>query len=150
LWDAGEEVPVFDIAKYYNATDLQDLLVRSVPLGAALAAEFSDRNSIEAEPDHLVVIMRNHGFTTCSTSIELVVMQAIYAQVDATVQTTALTIQNAYLGSVSTRDNGLFYLTEQKATDSWETDAGTVQRPWDLWVHEVESSNLYTNNLDPN
>lgn len=36
----GEEVPVFNIADHYNATDSQDLLVRTIPLGAALAAEF--------------------------------------------------------------------------------------------------------------
>lgn len=77
-------------------------------------------------------------------------MQAIYAQVDATVQSTALAIGNAYLGSINSVDNRLFYLTKQQAMDSWATIVGTIQRPWDLWVHEVKSSNLYVNTLDPN
>ncbi|KAH6680162.1 class II aldolase and Adducin N-terminal domain-containing protein [Halenospora varia] len=145
----GEEVPVFNIADHYNATDSQDLLVRTIPLGAALAAEFSNTNSLQAEPDHLVVLMRSHGFTTCADNIKLAVMQAIYTQTDDTVQSTALTIRNAYLGSKNKGD-GVVYLTAQQARDSWAIDAGTVERPWDLWVHEVESSDLYINMLDPN
>lgn len=76
-------------------------------------------------------------------------MQAIYTQTDATVQSTALTIRNAYLGSKNKGD-GVVYLTAQQARDSWVIDAETVERPWDLWVHEVESSDLYINMLDPN
>lgn len=138
---------MWDIADYYNSTDVQDLLVRSVPLGAALAASFSDGNTTELVPDHSTVLMSKHGFTTCANSIELAVMQAIYTQVDANVQSAALSLRHAYLGSDG---NGLSYLTAQQARDSWATNAGTDDRPWDLWVHQVESSNLYVNVLDPN
>ena len=95
------------------------------------------------------MLIRSHGFTTGADNIKLAVMQAIYTQTDATVQSTALTIRNAYLGSKNKGD-GVVYLTAQQARDSWTIDAGTVERPWDLWVHEVESSDLYVNMLDLN
>lgn len=90
--------------------------------------------------------MSNHGFTTCADSIELATMQAIYTQINAGVQSSAIMLRNAYLGSGA----GVQYLTDQQAVQSWVTNAGTVDRPWDLWVHEVESSSLYVNKLDPN
>lgn len=146
----GQQAPVYEIADYYNSTQSQDLLVRNIPLGAALAAKFSAQNSTNPDPDFLAVLMSKHGFTTCATSIEVAVMQAIYAQVNAVVQSSALLLRNAYLGSKAKGLTELAYLTSQEAVDSWETNAGTVERPWDMWVHEVEASGLYTNVLDPN
>ncbi|KAH8799056.1 class II aldolase and Adducin N-terminal domain-containing protein [Xylogone sp. PMI_703] len=146
----GKDVPVFDISQYYKPNATQDLLVRTVPLGSSLAAEFSaGGNSNETLPDHLVVLMQSHGFTTCSTDIKTVVFQAIYSQVDAEVQSEALAIQHAFLGSNLNSQDGLVYLTERQARESWATDQGTVQRPWDLWVREVKVSPLYVNKLDP-
>lgn len=142
-------VPVFDISQYYHDNDTQDLLVRTIPLGAALASKFSAGNSIESLPDYLVVLMQSHGFTTCSTDIETVVFQAIYSQTDAEVQSDALTIQHAFLDSNGSHHEGLVYLTQKQATDSWATDQRTIQRPWDLWVREVKVSPLYVNTLDP-
>ena len=141
---------MYDIARYYTATDPQDLLVRSVPLGAALAARFSDQNSTTNGPGHLVVLMKNHGFTTCADSIELATMQAVYTQIDAGVQSTAITLHAAYFGPGMRVKDEISYLTSQQATQSWIANTGTVERPWDLWVHQVESSSLYVNNLDPN
>lgn len=40
--EPGEEVPNFDITKYYLPNDTQDFLVRDQRLGAALAAEFDE------------------------------------------------------------------------------------------------------------
>ncbi|KAI1298048.1 class II aldolase and Adducin N-terminal domain-containing protein [Xylaria venustula] len=145
----GDEVPVFDISRYYNSNDTQDLLVRNVRLGAALAAEFS-ASATDGSPDYSVVLMRNHGLTVCTTSIEAVVVQAIYTQTNAQVQSAALGIQHAYAGTkASGGGDGLAYLTHQQAMDSYATNAGTAQRPWDLWVREVKVSPLYINTLDP-
>ncbi|KAG9940847.1 arad-like aldolase/epimerase, partial [Aureobasidium melanogenum] len=147
----GEVVPNFNITQYYEPGDNQDLLIRSQRLGAALAAEFSSNhtlpNATQTEADYAVVLMQNHGFTTVASSIELAVMQAIYTQTNAGIQTTALTIQNAYPGS-SQQD--LAFLTPQQTVQSWSTMAGTADRPWGLWSHQVRSSDLYQNLLDPN
>jgi hypothetical protein len=105
--------------------------------------------------------MQNHGFTTVATSIELAVMQAIYTQTNAGIQTTALTIRGAY-GSPAARargaraqqagveEQGLAYLTTQQTVQSWMTMTGTADRPWGLWKHQVEANSAYQNLLDAN
>ncbi|CAD0094663.1 unnamed protein product [Aureobasidium mustum] len=146
-----EVVPNFNITQYYEPGDNQDLLIRSQRLGAALAAQFSSNrtlpNATQTEADYAVVLMQNHGFTTVASSIELAVMQAIYTQTNAGIQTTALTIHNAYPES---NQQALAYLTTQQTVQSWATMAGTADRPWGLWSHQVRSSSLYQNLLDPN
>ena len=150
-YDTGENIPVFDISKHYGANDSQDLLVRNVPLGAALAADFSDGSSPQDKqlPDHSMVLMQSHGFTTCAGSIETVVFQAVYSQVNAQVQAGALGLRGQQTAaSTSPSHDGVVYLTEQQAKDSWQTNIGTVQRPWDLWVRQVRTSPIYVNSLD--
>jgi len=105
-------------------------------------------NATQTDADYAVVLMQNHGFTTVASSIELGVMQAMYTQTNAGIQTTALTIQNAYPNN--NNQQGLAYLTTQQTVDSWTTMAGTSDRPWGLWSHQIRSSNLYQNLLDPN
>jgi hypothetical protein len=149
----GESVPNFDIAQYYESGENQDLLIRSQRLGAALAAEFStDPNNNNTLPDgaqtnanHAVVLMQNHGFTTVASDIKLAVMQAVYTQVDAGIQTTAMTIQSA--ASPSEKHRGLAFLTTRQAAESWKTMSGTIDRPWGLWTSEVVSCGLYQNLL---
>ncbi|PVH92221.1 hypothetical protein DM02DRAFT_677642 [Periconia macrospinosa] len=138
-------VPVFDISQCYHNSDTQDLHVRIIPLGAALASRFSAGNSTESLPHYLVVLMQSHGFTTCSIDIETVVFQASYSQIDAEVQFDALAIHHAFLDSNSNHREGLVYLTQKQSTDSWATEKWTVQRPWDFWVREVKVSPLYVN-----
>jgi len=163
-------VPVYNISTFYannNITTQQDILIRTLELGADLATSFSSSNAIpnatQTDASHAVVLMQNHGFTTVASSIELAVMQAIYTQINAGVQTTALTIRGAY-GSPAARARGgggheaadepgladLSYLTMQQTVQSWMTMTGTADRPWGLWKHEVEASSLYQNLLDAN
>ncbi|KAI1179417.1 class II aldolase and Adducin N-terminal domain-containing protein [Nemania sp. FL0916] len=170
----GEHVPVFDIAKYYTADDVQDLLVRNVRLGAALAAEFSSssttnpnttatstpitttassNNSSSSSPDYSTVLMRGHGFTLWAADIKAAVFQAVYAQTNAQAQSQALALSRAATGVAGQGQGqdgsgGIAYLTPQQARDTADTMAGTVQRPWDLWVREVKVAPLYVNVLD--
>lgn len=92
--------------------------------------------------------MQSHGFTTCAGDLETAVFQAIYSQSDATVQSDALGINAAYRAEGNDRLAGLVYLTERQTRDSWETDRGTIDRPWALWTREVQVSPLYVNTLD--
>jgi len=161
-------VPVYNISTFYannNITTQQDILIRTLELGADLATSFSSSkaipNATQTDASHAVVLMQNHGFTTVASSIELAVMQAIYTQINAGIQTTALTIRGAY-GSPAARartrggghgvaeEPGLAYLTTQQTVQSWMTMTGTADRPWGLWNHEVEASSLYQNLLDAN
>jgi len=145
----GDTVPVFKIAEHYEAADIQDLLIRSVRLGAALATSFSGDSSNETHPgdipDHNVVLMQGHGFTTCADSIEAAVFQALYTQANAEAQSAALRDHAAFSGGGSA--SPIAYLTSQQAVDTWATNKGIIFKPWELWTREVEMNPLYVNEV---
>jgi hypothetical protein len=114
------------------------------------------------EPDHAVVLLQGHGFTTVARGIEEAVYQAIYTAEAAKTQTTALTIHNAHFGytiegkvdvqaggtikgAKAKTEGDLKYLSDRESNDSWESMQGTVARPWALWCREVEVNPLYKN-----
>src|SRR5215467_3819125 len=70
----GCGVPVFEIR---DAGGMTDMLVRTAPLGKALAASLGDK---------FVVLMRGHGATMVGTSIPEAVFRAVYATENATIQ----------------------------------------------------------------
>lgn len=177
----GTEVPVFDIAHHYQSGDSHDFLVRSKHLGEALAACFSrsqatyvkvgtsivnritgSQSGTPPDPDHNVVLMKGHGFTTAAPSIELAVYQAIYTPTAAKAQTTALLTKKAYFaatldgivnesGKIKQASiestGGLHYLSAQEAADAWAMNRSSSNRPWQLWEREVSISPLYINEL---
>ncbi|KAH8896520.1 class II aldolase and Adducin domain-containing protein [Thozetella sp. PMI_491] len=129
---------VFDASDHLKAGDLPDMLVRNEHLGAALAALF-----VNNAP---VVLMRGHGFTVAADSIEKAVLRAVYTQKNAAIQTTSLTLRAAYLGTGHEADNstlGIRYLSEEEAEASAEMTKWSVERPWNLWVKQVEDCSLY-------
>ena len=99
--------------------------------------------------------MRGHGFTTVGSSIREAVFRAIYTQQNASVQTAALMARNAHLEQTdrgkrseekrSERDGGPVYLNEQEVIECTEMGQETAERPWGLWVREVERNPLYAN-----
>lgn len=103
-------------------------------------------------PDHNVVLMRRHGFTTCGRTIKEAVYRAIYTNINAKLQTSSSLLRSAAdlssssLGAVGVFAHPFEGLTTQQAKDSDISGSGTTDRPWQLWVKEVESQNLYTNN----
>ncbi|QDS70566.1 hypothetical protein FKW77_010500 [Venturia effusa] len=180
------EVPVWDISSAYSSKDRQDLLVTTTSLGRDLAAVFKPATSTgflyqkmrsalpttiggtnadpSTTPEHNVVLMRGHGFTTLADSLEAVIFQAIYTVEAAKVQSRALVMQNAYFGSVVEgkvdveaggkiksakvkREGEIKYLSERETADSWAFNKETVMRPWQLWCREVETSPLYRNDV---
>lgn len=178
-------MPVWDASSHYPSGSKNDLLVSNPTLGASLAATFKPATSAgfifskvrsalpsqvggaqgeqPLEPDHSVVLLQGHGFTTVAGGIEEAVFQAIYTREAAKAQTTALTIHNAHFGytiegKVDTQGNGaiksakaktegdLKYLTDKESADTWTSIRGTIARPWALWTREVEINPLYQNN----
>jgi ribulose-5-phosphate 4-epimerase/fuculose-1-phosphate aldolase len=95
----GRQVPVFDIAPLYKeastAIEKQDMLVNNSHLGSGLAQKFGGEGS---GPEHSVVLMRRHGFTTHADSVEKAVYRAIYTKINAKVQTDALAVSENYGG----------------------------------------------------
>src|ERR1700759_416173 len=143
----------------------QDLLVRNTTQGHSLAVAFrpessgqfiyskmrsalssqlggSSSSEASPEPNHRVVLMRGHGFTTCADSLEAVVFQSIYTKEAAAVQSLGLMTMNAHFdasveGVVDINGKGkisdgevrtvksLKYLSNREAADAWEMNKNT-------------------------
>lgn len=110
----GTGAPVFDIRDVVG--DGSDLLVRDGHIGAALARQFDG---------HPIVLMRGHGSTVVGESLKQVVFRAVYAEVNARCQTTALG-----LGEVN-------YLSEAECASCMSSHEAQAERPWALWKEEA-------------
>ncbi|GAB1318558.1 Arad-like aldolase/epimerase [Madurella fahalii] len=147
----GNDVPVFDIGNHYSPGEQQDLLVRDSRLGRALASKFvrghGDINTESTSPDHSVVLMRRHGYTTHGKDMETAVYRAIYTKVNASVQTNAMMLRSALpsFGPAMEAKFELEPLTDEMCEGCSKMNEGTQDKPWRLWAAEVEKSPLYTN-----
>lgn len=145
-------MPVFDIAELYEKDDDQNMLVSNAKFGAGLAAKFMNENDPnKTSPDYCVVLMKKHGFTTLGTNIPETVFRALYTQTNAGIQTNALLLQNAAISEnrSGAKQNlgGLENLSRKQARDCQRMNEGTQQRPWGLWIREVEACPLYVNKM---
>ena len=66
-----------------------------------------------------------HGSVTVAHSLKLVVARAIWAEMNAKLQTEAMRIAGG--------DSGVNYLTPGEATGSMTINETVVDRPWDFW-----------------
>lgn len=109
----GSGSTIFDIREGFGDTDM---LIRSNELGKALAQSLGQCTC---------VLMRGHGSTVVGNSIEQVVYRAIYAEVNAKLQSQAIG-----LGQVT-------YLTPQEADLAAAANDTQIGRSWDLWRRRV-------------
>jgi ribulose-5-phosphate 4-epimerase/fuculose-1-phosphate aldolase len=107
LWSGA---PVFDIRK---AREDNDLLIRDRPLGKALA---------EALGRCTCVLMRGHGMTVVGGSVLEAVFRAIYTEMNARLQLQAEQLEGP-----------IEFLSEEEGRRSTASNAGTLERPWELW-----------------
>ena len=119
------------------------MLVRDTRLGAALADCFANSKSKSRNADHAVVMMRGHGMTVVAPNIEECVLRAIYTQQNASIQTTVLVTRSAYRGSAPLPE--VRFLNDAETADSAVMTHWSSERPWRLWVKEVEQAGLYIN-----
>lgn len=110
----GDAAPVFEIREAGGPET--DMLVRNRPLGVALAHSLGHRN---------IVLMRGHGSTTVGKSVRQAVYRAVYAEVNARLQSEAMR-----LGAVN-------FLNEAEATAAAATNDAQLNRAWDLWARSV-------------
>lgn len=111
----GERAPVFEIRAH--AGDASDLLVKDRALGRALA-------DVLGEGD--LVLMRGHGSTAAGRSIRHAVYRAVYAEVNARLQSEALR-----LGEPT-------YLTAGEAAAAAVANDSQVDRAWSYWTRRLE------------
>jgi ribulose-5-phosphate 4-epimerase/fuculose-1-phosphate aldolase len=107
LWSG---TPVWDIRK---VREENDLLVRDRPLGAALAGALGKCNC---------VLMRGHGMTVIGASVQEVVFRAIYTEMNARLQLQATQLEGP-----------IEFLSEEEGKRSTAANAGTLERPWEVW-----------------
>ncbi len=107
LWSGA---PVFDSRK---VREDNDLLIRDRPLGKALA---------EALGRCTCVLMRGHGMTVVGGSVQEAVFRAIYTEMNARLQLQAEQLEGP-----------IEFLSEEEGRRSTASNAGTLERPWELW-----------------
>ncbi|MEA2718170.1 MAG: hypothetical protein QOJ39_34 [Candidatus Eremiobacteraeota bacterium] len=107
----GAGVPVFEIRD--TGGSATDLLVKTQPLGDALARTLGNAN---------VALMRGHGMVAVAGSIPEAVFRAYYTGQDAQLQSDALRL-----------GGNPAYLSAGEASSATQTQAGLVQRAWELW-----------------
>jgi ribulose-5-phosphate 4-epimerase/fuculose-1-phosphate aldolase len=152
------DIPIFDIEESYRDGDSHDLLVNNCRLGADLAAAFSSTpdHGIDELPKHALALMRRHGFTTVGVSIKEAVYRAVFTIKNAKVQTMSALLRNSFDSSASQSQvtendksrppkHQFEPLNLAQATDSATTSSKVYDRPWRLWVHEVQCEKLYKN-----
>jgi HCOMODA/2-hydroxy-3-carboxy-muconic semialdehyde decarboxylase len=110
----GCGVPIFEIRE---AGGMTDMLIRTGPLGKALAESLSDKS---------VVLMRGHGATMVGKSIQESVFRAVFAAENASIQMQAH--QLAVNGEVE-------FLSAEESEKSM--GGRNVPRAWRLWKHEI-------------
>ncbi|KAK4458269.1 arad-like aldolase/epimerase [Cladorrhinum samala] len=121
--------------------DQVDILVKDEYYGRKLAYSFAQGGA--------VTLMRGHGFTAVGDSIEMAVFRAIYTEKNARTLTASMVGQESARATMSFgtgSDPGIYTLSRQEALASNDVVEATLQRPWDLWVREVEVLPLYRNN----
>jgi ribulose-5-phosphate 4-epimerase/fuculose-1-phosphate aldolase len=107
LWSGA---PVWDIRKL---REQNDLLVRDRPLGEALAGALGKCNC---------VLMRGHGMTVVGASVQEAVFRAIYTEMNARLQLQAMQLEGP-----------IEFLSDEEGRRSTTANAGTLERPWELW-----------------
>ena len=114
----GGGVPLFEIRDV--AGPASDLLVRDARLGDALAQTLGEAS---------FVLMRGHGCTVVAPSLKLAVYRAVYAEINARLQTQALALGDPE------------YLTDAEAQAAESSVEGQVDRPWNVWKQAAERHN---------
>lgn len=111
----GGTTPIFEIREAGGPAT--DMLIRDRKLGAALAKSLGPSS---------FALMRGHGSVAVGATLKQVVYRAIYAEVNARLQSEAMR-----LGNVT-------YLNEAEAANAARTNDGVIDRPWELWKKRAD------------
>lgn len=111
----GGTTPIFEIREAGGPAT--DMLIRDRKLGAALAKSLGPSS---------FALMRGHGSVAVGATLKQVVYRAIYAEVNARLQSEAMR-----LGTVT-------YLNEAEAANAARTNDGVIDRPWELWKKRAD------------
>ena len=113
-------VPVFDIRQSFGMTDM---LVCDCAKGLALAETLEDKH---------VALMRAHGSVATGDSLETAVFRAVYTEVNARIQLSAISIAE---------NGGIEALEQEEGILADEVNKTAGMRAWNLWRTEIRSQN---------
>lgn len=144
----SEGVPVFDIDPLYRDGDQRDMLVNNARFGTGLAEKFAV-DAHATQPDESVVLMRRHGFSCVGRDIVTAVYRAIYTRINAEAQTKAMAIakHNPDPQGQVVYGDGFDGITREQEKGTKIMCERFQDKPWRLWVREVERNPLYENTL---
>ena len=145
-----EHVKDFDIDPLYREGEARDMLVNNSRFGAGLAEMFA-ADPQSHEPEENVVLMRYHGFTCVAADLVTAVYRAIYTRINAEAQIRAMSISN-HPGSSPEAPLGIPQYTTEGLTKEQAIGCSAMcerfqDKPWKLWIREVEVHPLYKNTL---
>ncbi|RYP13244.1 hypothetical protein DL765_006983 [Monosporascus sp. GIB2] len=80
----GSRCAAIDIVPLYNMSDVKDSLATQPRFRASFEVTFGDSGTF---PEHVSVLMKQHGLVTCAATIEEAVYQAGYAKEAALAET---------------------------------------------------------------
>ncbi|KAK6384781.1 hypothetical protein LTS17_002344 [Exophiala oligosperma] len=135
---------VFDIDPHYRDGDQRDMLVRHAHTGTALAGCFG---GVGEKPHETVVLMKRHGFTAVAENLVTAVYRAIYTRINAEAQTKAMTVARNMYGDQELQKAGFEGLTDLQGEGCSLMCEQYQDKPWRLWVREVQMNPLYDNSL---
>lgn len=113
----GSTTPIFEIRDH--AGDASSLLVTNNELGHGLARTLGEGS---------VVLMRGHGSTVVADSLRRAVYRAVYTEVNAQIQSSAMR-----LGEVT-------FLSEGESAETVRTIETQVPRAWNFWKIKAEAT----------
>ena len=113
-------VPIFDIRRSFGMTDM---LVCDCAKGLALAETLEDKH---------VALMRAHGSVATGDSLQTAVFRAVYTEVNARIQLSAISIA---------KDGGIEALEAEEGILADEINKTAGMRAWNLWRMEIRSQN---------
>ena len=113
-------VPIFDIRRSFGMTDM---LVCDCAKGMALAETLEDKH---------VALMRAHGSVATGDSLQTAVFRAVYTEVNARIQLSAISIAE---------DGGIEALEAEEGILADEINKTAGMRAWNLWRMEIRSQN---------
>jgi HCOMODA/2-hydroxy-3-carboxy-muconic semialdehyde decarboxylase len=111
-----DEPPVFEIRDVAGWTNM---LITSTELGSALAKTLGEKS---------VCLMRGHGNVVVGPTVPIAVFRAIYTEVNARLQTTAITLAGG--GPIN-------YLAPEEGDIITNKNKGDVERTWNLWKRKA-------------
>jgi ribulose-5-phosphate 4-epimerase/fuculose-1-phosphate aldolase len=141
-------VKVYDIDPLYREGEQRDMLVNNARFGAALAEKFVSEGSKDEKPEETVILMRRHGFTCIGRDIVTAVYRGIYTRINAEAQTKAMAIAKSVdAKTLEGEGMGFQAITEEQVVGCSKMNEAFHDKPWRLWVREVERLPLYENEL---